>query len=342
MISEEKISKKLTELGVELTPVDFNTLYRKLVFASEILNVDQQMEFIRKFLEEKNVLVDLDVIESNFKSLLEYNKEVPQKNDFEDMLISSENKIPTGIASLDNVLQGGLARSHVNLLSGSAGAGKSMMALSVGAKALEDGLTVFHIVSESPEHTQRQYLHNICSIPEKTQYSEGERSELTRVANEISENLHIFSLENIRNSENGIAGFLRAHEHSAIDILIIDDLTALAHQELGENIQDTVRIGAVARTMQRIHVLFATFARQKNCVLLCTLPSRREPAIGYGRTNQIETVDTASSYFASMIAVIKRDEERPDCVRVNIRKNRNGPPNQSVVLNIDRGRSKIS
>ncbi len=72
--------------------------------------------------------------------------------DFESrFLIKSRNPISTGWTRVDQICQGGLGASELGVVIAPTGAGKSMVLVSLGAQAVENGLTVVHYTLELAE-----------------------------------------------------------------------------------------------------------------------------------------------------------------------------------------------
>ena len=69
--------------------------------------------------------------------------------DFESrFLIKSRNPVSTGWSRVDGICQGGLGKSELGVVIAPTGAGKSMVLVSLGAQAVQDGKTVVHYTLE--------------------------------------------------------------------------------------------------------------------------------------------------------------------------------------------------
>ena len=80
----------------------------------------------------------------------------------------SRQVCPTGIAKLDekDVLQGGLGRGEIGVITANTGVGKSHFLVAVGANAMKIGKNVVHYTFELSEHAVGlRYDSNICNIP---------------------------------------------------------------------------------------------------------------------------------------------------------------------------------
>jgi hypothetical protein len=80
----------------------------------------------------------------------------------------SRHACPTGIPQLDDrqILQGGLGRGEIGVITANTGVGKSHFLVAVGANAMKIGKSVVHYTFELSEHAVGlRYDSNICNIP---------------------------------------------------------------------------------------------------------------------------------------------------------------------------------
>jgi replicative DNA helicase len=76
--------------------------------------------------------------------------------------------VPTGLSALDSkdVLNGGLGRGEIGVITANTGVGKSHWLVAMGAEAMRHGKNVLHYTFELTEHAVGlRYDANICSIP---------------------------------------------------------------------------------------------------------------------------------------------------------------------------------
>ena len=91
---------------------------------------------------------------------------------FEDMdarfVKVSRHPVPTGLEALDQkgILNGGLGRGEIGVVTAPTGVGKSHMLVSLGAAAVKKGKNVIHYTFELTENaTGLRYDSNICMVP---------------------------------------------------------------------------------------------------------------------------------------------------------------------------------
>ena len=102
-------------------------------------------------------------------------QQVKQLSDVRTVDLFSLPKIPTGIASLDKVLSGGIYLGQTVILTGKRGEGKSTLGSQILANALNEGKTVFAYSGELPDYFFKRWIdfqiagkHNVIDRAEST------------------------------------------------------------------------------------------------------------------------------------------------------------------------------
>jgi len=89
--------------------------------------------------------------------------------DIEARFVASRRRVcPTGISKLDSeeILQGGLGRGELGVVTANTGVGKSHFLVQMGANALKAGKCIVHYTFELTEHAVGlRYDSNLCDIP---------------------------------------------------------------------------------------------------------------------------------------------------------------------------------
>ena len=129
--------------------------------------------------------------------------------------LAKSDRIPTGISGLDNIIQGGLIRGDVHLLTGGPGTGKTIMASRIVYNAIKNSgeTAVYATFEESTDFFKR----NLARLG-------------TDFSSMISEGkIKIIDLEILRGKglESNIAYLLEIVGKAKASILVIDSLTAL-------------------------------------------------------------------------------------------------------------------
>jgi len=142
---------------------------------------DKSLDFCKKQALKSALEQSVDLIESEkYESVISLMKDAISKgepstighNFFEDydVRFSKISRItcPTGISELDkrDVLNGGLARGEIGVVTAPTGVGKSHFLVHVGAEALRVGKNVVHYTFELSEKAVGiRYDSNLCNIP---------------------------------------------------------------------------------------------------------------------------------------------------------------------------------
>jgi circadian clock protein KaiC len=129
--------------------------------------------------------------------------------------LARSERIPTGIPGLDNIIQGGLIRGDVHLLTGGPGTGKTILASRFVYNAIKNSgeTVVYATFEESTDFFKR----NLARLG--TDFSSMEKEG----------KIKIIDLEILRGKglESNIAYLLEIVEKAKASILVIDSLTAL-------------------------------------------------------------------------------------------------------------------
>ncbi len=122
---------------------------------------DKALDFCRKQVLKEAMLKSVNLIKSSsfdeIQKVIETALKLGTDNnfghdylmDFEDrFLIKSRNPVSTGWSRVDDLCKGGLGSSELGVVIAPTGAGKSMVLVSLGAQAVQDGKTVVHYTLE--------------------------------------------------------------------------------------------------------------------------------------------------------------------------------------------------
>lgn len=124
-----------------------------------------------------------------------------------------QERLPTGIAGLDELIEGGLVRGDIHLLAGGAGTGKTLFCLNFVRNALARGERVLYATfEESPQFLVRNAM--LLDI------------DLSQPVKE--KRLTLIDLEALKDSKGSTVNFMvAAAEETESTVIMIDSLTAL-------------------------------------------------------------------------------------------------------------------
>lgn len=232
--------------------------------------------------------------------------------------------VPTGFASIDKVLGGGLRRGDLVVIGGDTACGKSALSLAFAIRmALADVRTVFLTAEMSVERV----LERIIAIEARTRIDDLRQGTLDDVARANAGTIALRLREHLpvvdgipSRGVSAIPGILDGVP--GVDVLFVDGLTTLAAEAdgtLDERIARVVRdLKALAVELDAVIVATAT-ARD-----LAGRPDRRPTLEDFGARGAIkEHADVVMALFREDMYAPSRDIE--GATELIIRKNRNGP-----------------
>ncbi len=177
-----------------------------------------------------------------------------------DKVVMEVKRVPTGIAGLDDLINGGFPEKTINLVSGPAGSGKSLLALQFiynGAKMGEPG--IYMTLEENRDNVERalkNYNMDISELEEKGLFYLMDMSEIRRKCPEEDLEAGIAGFEALQNLLNNLLDYTGAKR------LALDSLTAVGLY-YGDN------PGVLRRELFR----FASFLKEKEVTALLVTES---------------------------------------------------------------------
>lgn len=245
---------------------------------------------------------------------------------FEDMdarfVRVSRHPVATGLEALDQkgILNGGLGRGEIGVITAPTGVGKSHMLVSLGAAAVKKGKNVIHYTFELTENaTGLRYDSNICMIPSN---EVPERSEEVREAYSEMEGLGRIIIKEYPTGTATVQT-LRAHIEKLSLKGFIPDLLVIDYADI---MRSSRQYESMRHELKKVYEDLRNLAMEKNIPIWTASQSNRDSASSdiVGLENMSESYGKAQ--VADVVVSISRKpaEKASGLGRLYIAKNRAG------------------
>ena len=293
---------------------------------------DKALDFCRKQVLKKAMLQSVKllksssfdeiqkVIEDALKLGTDNNFGHDYKKDFETrFLIKTRNPVSTGWQRVDDLCKGGLGSSELGVVIAPTGAGKSMVLVSMGAQAIQDGKTVVHYTLELAESVVgSRYDSKITGIQLKDLYASKEmiRDHVQDVEGRLIIKEYPTKSASPRTNKSHIEKLKKRGIHP--DIIIVDYADLLRPvRHTSEKRHDLENIYEELRSIAQVH----------SCPVWTASQTNRS-----GLNAEVITMESISEAFnkcfvADFIFSLSRtaQDKQANKGRIFIAKNRNGP-----------------
>tara|TARA_Y100000310_G_scaffold278739_2_gene297432 strand:+ start:12481 stop:13881 length:1401 start_codon:yes stop_codon:yes gene_type:complete len=250
----------------------------------------------------------------------------------------SRHACPTGISKLDErqVLQGGLGRGELGVVTANTGVGKSHFLVAIGANAMKVGKNVVHYTFELSEHAVGlRYDSNICNIPsndipENKDYvvKKYENSDLGRLI--------------IKEFPTGSASSVAIRNH--IEKMVLKGLTpSLVIIDYADIMRSTRAYDSLRHELKLIYEELRNMAMDLNIPIWTASQANRDSA----NSDIVGLENMSEAYGKAMVADVvislsrKALEKSTGSGRLYVAKNRAGRDGLVFPIHIDTARSKI-
>jgi len=245
---------------------------------------------------------------------------------FEDMdarfVRVSRHPVPTGLEALDQkgILNGGLGRGEIGVITAPTGVGKSHMLVNLGAAAVKKGKNVIHYTFELTENaTGLRYDSNICMIPSN---EVPERSEEVREAYSEMEGLGRIIIKEYPTGTATVQT-LRSHIEKLSLKGFIPDLLVIDYADI---MRSSRQYESMRHELKKVYEDLRNLAMEKNIPIWTASQSNRDSASSdiVGLENMSESYGKAQ--VADVVVSISRKpaEKASGLGRLYIAKNRAG------------------
>lgn len=245
---------------------------------------------------------------------------------FEDMdarfVRVSRHPVATGLEALDQkgILNGGLGRGEIGVITAPTGVGKSHMLVNLGAAAVKKGKNVIHYTFELTENaTGLRYDSNICMIPSN---EVPERSEEVREAYSEMEGLGRIIIKEYPTGTATVQT-LRSHIEKLSLKGFIPDLLVIDYADI---MRSSRQYESMRHELKKVYEDLRNLAMEKNIPIWTASQSNRDSASSdiVGLENMSESYGKAQ--VADVVVSISRKpaEKASGLGRLYIAKNRAG------------------
>jgi len=234
----------------------------------------------------------------------------------------SRHPVATGIDVLDQkgVLNGGLGRGEIGVITAPTGVGKSHMLVNLGAAAVKKGKNVVHYTFELTENsTGLRYDSNICMIPSN---EVPERSDEVKEAYEGMENLGRLMIKEYPTGTATVQT-LRSHIEKLSLKGFVPDLLVIDYADI---MRSSRQYESMRHELKKVYEDLRNLAMEKNLPIWTASQSNRESA-----TSDIVGLESmAESYGKAQVADVvisisrKPVEKASGMGRLFVAKNRAG------------------
>jgi len=245
---------------------------------------------------------------------------------------------PTGIKQLDkkDVLNGGLGRGEIGVITANTGVGKSHFLVHVGCEALRVGKNVVHYTFELSEHAVGlRYDSNFCNIPSND--VRGRKEEVLK----MYESMELGRLI-IKEYPTGAASVVTLRNH--IEKLMLKSFTpSLIIIDYADIMRSTRKYDSLRHELKLIYEELRNMAMEFNVPIWTASQANRESS----NSNVVGLENMAEAYGKAMVADVvvslsrKPMEKSSGMGRLFICKNRAGRDGLLFPVKIDTACSKI-
>jgi len=246
---------------------------------------------------------------------------------------------PTGIPHLDkkDVLNGGLGRGEIGVITANTGVGKSHFLVSMGAEALRVGKNVIHYTFELSETAVgTRYDSNLCDIPSSDVIDRKEE-----VLKHYEENNYGRLI--IKQYPTGSASIVTIRNH--IEKLTMKDFVpSLIIIDYADIMRSTRQYDSMRHELKLIYEELRNLAMEMNIPVWTASQANRESA----KSDIVGLENMSEAYGKAMVADVvvsisrKPMEKSTGAGRLFVAKNRAGRDGILFPIRIDTARSKIS
>jgi len=245
---------------------------------------------------------------------------------------------PTGIKRLDakDILQGGLSRGEIGVITANTGVGKSHFLVALGANAMKLGKNVLHYTFELSEHSVGlRYDSNLCGIP-SNEIIDNKDKVLKRYEDEDLGRLII------KEYPTGSASIITLRNH--IEKLAFKGFKpAVVLVDYADVMRSTRNYDSLRHELKLIYEELRNMAMELNIPIWTASQANRESA----KSDVVGLENMSEAYGKAMVADVvlslsrKPMEKSTDSGRLFVAKNRAGRDGLLFPIRIDTARSVI-
>ena len=313
---------------------------------------EKTLDFCKKQVLQQALEESVKAIKSeNYESVLNIMKEAVSKgiqstvghdffNDHEARFAKiSRITCPTGIEHLDKkeVLNGGLGRGEIGVITANTGVGKSHFLVAMGASALSVGKNVIHYTFELSEaQVGIRYDSNLCDIP-SSEVIDRKEEVLEKYKNES------FGRLIIKQYPTGTASIVTLRNH--IEKLSMKDFTpSMIIIDYADIMRSTRQYDSMRHELKLIYEELRNLAMEMNIPIWTASQANRDSS----KSDIVGLENMSEAYGKAMVADVvvsisrKPMEKSTGAGRLFVAKNRAGRDGILFPIRIDCSRSKIS
>ncbi len=259
--------------------------------------------------------------------------------DFEARFVRARRCVcPTGIPRLDekDILQGGLGRGEIGVVTANTGVGKSHWLVAMGANAMRVGKNVLHYTFELSEHAVGlRYDSNLCDIA-----SNDVQDSKEKVTKRYADN-HLGRLI-IKEFPTGSASVITLRNH--IEKLSMKGfIPSLILVDYADVMRSTRSVDALRHELKLVYEELRNLAMEFNIPIWTASQANRDSA----KSDIVGLENMSEAYGKAMVAdvvisISRKPMEKADGMgRLFVAKNRAGKDGLVFPIHIDTARSKI-
>jgi len=245
---------------------------------------------------------------------------------------------PTGIPELDkkDILNGGLARGEIGVITAPTGVGKSHFLVHVGSEALKVGKNVIHYTFELSERSVGlRYDSNLCDIPSN------DVTDRKDEVLEIYENAELGRLI-IKEYPTGAATVMTIRNHIE-KLLLKSFVPSLIIIDYADIMRSTRRYDSLRHELKLIYEELRNLSMDMNFPVWTASQANREAA----NSSVVGLENMSEAYGKAMVADVvlslsrKPMEKSSGCGRLFVAKNRAGRDGILFPIHMDTSKSKL-
>lgn len=353
-IDKKKTDLYFNQIFLPKEEIDINVAEKDYV-TEEVVKFAKRARMVEAINESIDLIEkdDFDKIVSLMKDALIFNLDINIGFDLYDVdarylkiAESLENKLPTGFASIDKILQGGWAKRELYCVMGPPGFGKSIFLPNWGIKAMFNGMNVVHYSLEmSEERLGQRYdaiatgmiMKDLSNHPDEIKKKYDTVKKVTKAHLKMKE--FPTGMASVMDIESHLEN-LKLHEDFTPDVIIVDygDIMRSSHKAANTYEEQ----GWIFRELRGLAV-------KKNCVVITATQANRDSLGANGDTKEmIGMNNTADSMeknrIIDVLFTITQTRSEKDAGQINLytAKNRNGESNIYAEFNINYGNMRIT
>jgi len=304
---------------------------------------------INKYITEMNTSINIYNtslgVENLSESLNKLDEKIEEsiKEIFDNIEVTNNEVVPSGIESLDKILMGGFQKQRLYLVMGKSGFGKSAILIDITRRLLEQGKSVYFFTLENTlQETQQRLISSILnkSLKEIEKDKEGSKIELKNFFKIYKGFINIEYLPAGSLTPEMIGTYIKLKQSQGVrypDVVIVDYLDLLKYTSVSNQDSERIRLTKITRSLKQL-------AQEYNVVLLTPTQLNRDSF----KKKYID-VDNTSESFGKItdsdgVLILEGSSEEllNGNLRVHVAKNRHGKSHIRFEMTVDFDRMRYS